>query len=287
MIDRSLPALDNQISMPQHVTTRLIASLPYRSRRRRTRPGSVQPPRHTCWRLMACAALLAALLSAAGCGKKNVEAKTAPPPTIPPVSENQGTISRAPEPLPKIERAPLPWTQVGYASWYVPEPAGRKTSSGEAYDRTALTAAHRLLPLNTLVRVTNLTTHSEAIVRINDRGPFVGDRIIDLSVAAAKAVDVWRPGTAKVKLEVVRTPSPIETGGRWCVQIGAFHKQRDALDLKSRIMDREYAANVLEFTGATGYWVRVRMQGDDKELARKLAADIKVAEAAVYLVRLD
>ena len=89
-----------------------------------------------------------------------------------------------------------------------------------------MTAAHRTLPLNSMVRVTNLTTGHVAMVRITDRGPFVEDRIVDLSLAAAKAVDVWQPGTAEVKLEVLSAPAAIAQGGRWCVQIGAFHSER-------------------------------------------------------------
>jgi len=72
-----------------------------------------------------------------------------------------------------------------------------------------MTAAHRTLPMNSMVRVTNVSTGRSAMVRITDRGPFVEERIVDLSLAAAKAVDVWRPGTAEVKLEVVSAPAPI------------------------------------------------------------------------------
>jgi rare lipoprotein A len=182
---------------------------------------------------------------------------------------------------------PAAWTQIGIASWYVPEPAGRRTASGEPYEPLALTAAHCTLPLNTLVRVTNLSSHSWAIVRINDRGPFIPGRVIDLSVAAAKVLDVWRAGTAQVKLEVVETPRPIETGGRWCVQIGAFSKQIEALDMKEKIAQRYRPARVLEFTGATGYWVRVRVKDDDRHLAQALATALKVRQGGVFLVRLD
>ncbi len=89
-----------------------------------------------------------------------------------------------------------------------------------------MTAAHNTLPLNSIVRVVNLKSNQSTVVRITDRGPFVGDRIIDLSAAAAKAVNVYLPGTAKVRLEVLESPRPIETGGRWCVQIGAFDRIR-------------------------------------------------------------
>ncbi len=218
-----------------------------------------------------------------GCGRKHTQAKVPPPP---PISAPATPESRYPGAQRTPPAAAL-WTQLGIASWYVPEPAGRKTASGEPYERTALTAAHCTLPLNTLVRVTNLSSHRETIVRINDRGPFMAGRIIDLSVAAAKAVDVWRAGTAQVKLEVVDAPVPIEIGGRWCVQIGAFRRHNDALEMKDRLMRRYNPSRVLEFAGSTGYWVRVRVKDDDRDRARELAGKLKVEEGGVFLVRLD
>ncbi len=234
--------------------------------------------------VVACLGCLALGLSLAGCGKKHAQKIPAPPP---PISAPEAAGSNPPASGSQPGRSRAVWTQLGIASWYVPEPRGRKTASGEPYEPMALTAAHCTLPLNTLVRVTNLSSHREAIVRVNDRGPFVAGRIIDLSVAAAKALDVWRPGTAKVKLEVVEAPRPIETGGRWCLQIGAFRKQIDALDARDRITRRYRPARVLEFTGSTGYWVRVRVKDDDRNLAEALATTLKVEQGGVFLVRLD
>lgn len=91
----------------------------------------------------------------------------------------------------------------GRASWYGPDFHGKSTSSGEAYDMYALTAAHKTLPMNTVVRVTNNDTNAQTIVRINDRGPFVDNRIIDLSYTAAEQVGVVKHGTALVTLEVL------------------------------------------------------------------------------------
>jgi rare lipoprotein A len=91
----------------------------------------------------------------------------------------------------------------GVASWYGPDFHGGKTSNGEYYDMTAFTAAHKTLPMNTQVRVTNLDNGRSTIVRINDRGPFVANRIIDLSYAAAKEIGMIKKGTARVKLEVI------------------------------------------------------------------------------------
>lgn len=247
---------------------------------------SVDRRRWFSLKVLAGVGMLTIVISPIGCGKKQTQAKVpVPPPPIsaPIVPENK---------LPAISQRPSPpataaWTQLGIASWYVPEPAGRKTASGEPYEGSALTAAHCTLPLNTLVRVTNLSSHREAIVRINDRGPFMTGRVIDLSLAAAKALDVWRPGTAKVKLEVVETPLPIETGGRWCIQIGAFRRHNDALDLKDRVTQQYRPSRVLEFAGSTGYWVRVRVKDDDRNRAQELASRLRVEEGGVFLVRLD
>ncbi len=91
----------------------------------------------------------------------------------------------------------------GVASWYGPNFHGGKTANGEYYDMTTMTAAHKTLPMNTRVRVTNLDNGMSTIVRINDRGPFVNNRIIDLSQAAAEAIGMIKKGTARVELEVV------------------------------------------------------------------------------------
>jgi len=173
------------------------------------------------------------------------------------------------------------------ASWYGPQYHNHKGSNGEVYDQNGMTAAHRTIPLNSVVRVTNETTKHTVIVRITDRGPFVEDRIIDLSLAAAKAVDVWQPGTAMVKLEVLSSPAPIQEGGRWCVQIGAFQSEDEARKLKEKLQDRYHTAKVVQFTGPTGEWVRIRPEGDDKQKAQEVAAKTHVKEGAVFLVRLD
>ncbi len=94
--------------------------------------------------------------------------------------------------------------QVGDASWYGPGFHGRKTASGEVYDMNELTAAHKELPLGTEVEVTNLTTGKSIVVRINDRGPFHGDRVLDLSRAAAKELGVIKQGTAEVSIRALR-----------------------------------------------------------------------------------
>lgn len=98
------------------------------------------------------------------------------------------------------------YDQVGIASWYGPGFHGKKTSSGEIYDMNAMTAAHKSLPFNTIVKVVDLNTGRSVIVRINDRGPFIPGRIIDLSYAAAQALGIAQKGTARVGLKVLRWP---------------------------------------------------------------------------------
>jgi rare lipoprotein A len=95
------------------------------------------------------------------------------------------------------------FVQDGIASYYAEEFHGRKTSNGETFDMNALTAAHQTLPFGTLVRVTNKATGKSVVVRINDRGPFLKDRIIDLSLAAAEKIGMIGPGTAEVHLEIL------------------------------------------------------------------------------------
>ena len=104
-----------------------------------------------------------------------------------------------------------PLAEAATASWYGGKFHGRTTASGEKYDKWAMTAAHKTLPFGTMVRVTNIVNNKSAIVRINDRGPFVDGRIIDLSNAAAKDIDMIKVGTAKVRLEVIGFKGVINT----------------------------------------------------------------------------
>lgn len=178
--------------------------------------------------------------------------------------------------------------QTGIASWYGPPYHNRRGSNGEIYNMHAMTAAHRTLPLGSIVRVTNLKTGSSALVKITDRGPFIPGRIIDLSKAAAKKLDVWGPGLAEVRIEVLETPAPIGIGGRWAVQIGAFEQEQEARHLADHLERRYHTAKVLCFNSPIGdWWVRVRVRDDDRQRAQELAKDTHTPEGAVFLVRLD
>ncbi len=100
------------------------------------------------------------------------------------------------------------WFQVGLASFYGKYFQGRKTANGESYDMNALTCAHRSLPLGSWIRVTNLRNRKSVFVRVNDRGPMPEDRIVDLSLGAAKAVGLTSRGVGRVKLETLRLEDP-------------------------------------------------------------------------------
>lgn len=129
----------------------------------------------------------------------------------------------------------VPFTQQGTASWYGNKFHGHQTANGEIYDMYSMTAAHKTLPLPSYVKVTNQSNGLSVVVRVNDRGPFHGDRIIDLSYAAAKKIGITGTGTAKVTLERIVVPKPnapsfssenVTTA--YFVQIGSFSEKRNA-----------------------------------------------------------
>jgi len=230
-----------------------------------------------------------------GCEHKQARAKVPSPPGLP--TDRTATAKSTPSHQPHstrgeygtviVETSKPIRTEMGLASWYGPPYHNRRGANGEIYDMNGMTAAHRTLPLNSIVRVTNVRTGNSAIVRITDRGPFIGERMLDLSLAAAKAVDVWAPGTAWVKMDVLESPEPLDTGGKWAVQIGAFDTLQAATKMKESLINRYHPARVLEFSGPTGEWVRVRVQNDDRELAEQISRSISTAQGGVFLVRLD
>jgi rare lipoprotein A len=180
-------------------------------------------------------------------------------------------------------------SEVGVASWYGPPYNNRRGADGTIYDQNAMTAAHRELPMGSIVRVTNLSNNQSVVVRITDRGPFIDGRIIDLSLAAAKEIDVYRPGTAKVRVEAYAPPAGLDAVGKWCVQIGAFLDEADAIQLKNDLMRRYATAKVIEFAGPTGHWVRISPKNDDKASVSQIADSIHIPDpgAQPYLVRLN
>ncbi len=212
-------------------------------------------------------------------------AKTSPPSTAAPRKE---TVEEKDEEIILPADAKPLFTEIGVSSWYGAPYHNRRGSNGEIYNMHAMTAAHRTLPLGSIVRVTNLKTTHSALVRITDRGPFVEGRVLDLSYAAAKKLDVWQPGVAEVKVEVMQTPTPLSAGGRWAVQIGSFGHQKEATELADHLSRRYQTAKVNKFVSPVGnWWVRVRVLNDDRQRAEALIHETSTTEGAVYLVRLD
>lgn len=247
------------------------------------------------------------LLSSTACGRhKQARVEVPPPPPIAEPASNSSATAKLPAPQTANEQPenatdaaanasdrtssdakPIS-VETGLASWYGAPYHNRRSSDGKIYDMNAMTAAHRTLPLGSVVRVTNLKTGSSAVVRITDRGPFIKGRVLDLSLAAAKKTDVWRAGITMVRLEVLQTPASSAKGGRWAVQIGAFKEEDGATTLASQLTRRYHTAKVSSFSSPVGdWWVRVRVQGDDRNRAEKVVSETTPLEGTSFLVRLD
>jgi rare lipoprotein A len=182
---------------------------------------------------------------------------------------------------------PGSYVEEGVASWYGVPFNGRRTSNGEIYDMHEFTAAHRTLPFNAVVRVTNLRNGKQTQVRINDRGPFVADRVIDLSLSAAEAIEMVGPGTAQVRLEVIAGSSSVT--GFFAVQIGAFRAEENAQRLKVEMESRKLPVSIITYDSPNGPFYRVRVgrvatEADANQLAAQLRA---TGQATTFVVRLD
>jgi rare lipoprotein A len=194
----------------------------------------------------------------------------------------------------KKARAPLPVSvpvgssEVGLASWYGHPYHGRASASGEIYDMEKLTAAHRTLPFGTWVRVSNLDNRKVVDVRINDRGPFVASRVIDLSHAAARQIGMIGPGTAKVRLTIIEAPVAAATAF-FGVQVGAF-KDRDNAERIRREMEQRYGAARMQLRqGDPAVWRVIVGSEQTVEAAGALADRLRqeTATPAAFVVRVD
>jgi rare lipoprotein A len=226
------------------------------------------------------AILLAAILG--GCAHHHVSRQ--------PPAQTPSSASRPSGAPPATERQPAvpgEYVEEGVASWYGVPFNGRRTSNGEIYDMHEFTAAHRTLPFGAIVRVTNLRNGKQTQVRINDRGPFVADRIIDLSLSAAQAIEMVGPGTAQVRLEILAGPNP--TAGVFAVQIGAFVKQENAQRLKAEMEARSFPVAIVTFDSENGLLYRVRVgRLATEEAANQLAAQLHSSDQfTTFVVRLD
>ena len=172
------------------------------------------------------------------------------------------TVPSAPAPSAKRNKsvsvpAPSGYTEEGNASWYGVPFHGRHASNGETYDMYKLTAAHRTLPFETMVLVTNLNNGKSTVVRITDRGPFVDNRIIDLSLAAAREVDSVGPGVVPVRVEVLGGVDP--TAGFFTVQVGAFRERANAERLRERLSASYSPIFIQQYDSPDGVFYRVRV----------------------------
>lgn len=183
----------------------------------------------------------------------------------------------------------------GIASYYAEPYHGRRTANGEVFDTyDELTAAHRTLPFNTVVRVKNEKNGREVDVRINDRGPFIEGRVIDLSLRAARQVDMVRDGIVPVKLRILKEGDGarirVTAGGApsaYAVQVGSFESRRMAEDLKSRL-DRKFDRVSIQTASGerTMYRVRVGRESDLKS-AEQLASKLRSENLDTLVIRVE
>ena len=218
-------------------------------------------------------AAIAGLIALSGCRKKHA-ARVFPPP---PISS------------PRQAPAPIQSTETGIASWYGHPYHGRAAADGEIYDMEGMVAAHRTLPFNTWVRVTNLKNGKQVEVRIIDRGPFIDGRIIDLSHAAAQAIDMIGTGIAPVRVDVISTPPLVSrAAGFFAVQVGAFRDRSRAEQLKTTL-DENYGgpAKVVLRGGDVALWRVLIGRAASADEANRLAQRLRAEVGPAFVVRLD
>ena len=250
-------------------------------------------------------ALCALCVSFPGCASRRpIADRRQPPPAqateTPPTTEEAAKRSTnvpetpppAPTPAPRRSKpapapAPSGYTEEGNASWYGVPFHGRRASNGEIYDMYKLTAAHRTLPFETVVRVTNLSNGKSTVVRITDRGPFVDNRIIDLSLAAAREVDSVGAGVVPVRVEVLGGVDP--TAGFFTVQVGAFRDRANAERLRDRLNASYSPIFIQEYDSPDGVFYRVRVgriSGEDA--AHQFGEQLRARENFTpFVTRLD
>lgn len=211
-------------------------------------------------------ALLAAALALTACAKKH---RTVTAPSAP---RSAGTIVNG---------------ETGLASWYGHPYHGRPAADGEIYDMEKLTAAHRTLPFGTMVRVVNLTNGKTVDVRIIDRGPFVENRIIDLSHAAAQAIELIGPGVAPVRLDILSVPTLSAAFDWFGVQAGAFLDAGRAERLRASL-ERDFGpAQLVQRADSPAFWRVVVGRVPSEQAAADLAIRVRAESGAAFVVRLD
>ncbi|HXB72714.1 MAG TPA: septal ring lytic transglycosylase RlpA family protein [Candidatus Acidoferrales bacterium] len=222
-----------------------------------------------------CLGALLILAALSGCAHKK-HARHTPPPPPPAAAPAVGD------------------TETGIASWYGKPYDGRPAADGEIYDMEKLTAAHRTLPFNTWVRVYDLDTNKTVEVRITDRGPFVGGRIIDLSHRAAREIEMIGPGTARVRVEVIRAPEGVSpftvNSGVFAVQVGAFRDRANAERLRGRMESLYGSARLVQRAEKPDFWFVLAGREASEDAAKALASQIcpnSGEKNGCFVVRID
>lgn len=228
-----------------------------------------------------------ALLSIGCASRRTVSAAPPAQPTATPRTSSVPPGPPARSPKAPSTPAPAGYTEEGNASWYGKPFDGRRASNGEIYDMYKLTAAHRTLPFDTIVRVTNLNNGKTTTVRITDRGPFVDNRVIDLSLAAAREIESVGPGVVPVRLEVLGDVDV--TAGFFTVQVGAFRERSNAERIRDRLSLSYSPIFIQQYDSSEGRFYRLRVgkiAGEDA--ANDLAVQLRTKEGFTVLVfRLD
>ncbi|HVT92345.1 MAG TPA: septal ring lytic transglycosylase RlpA family protein [Bryobacteraceae bacterium] len=224
------------------------------------------------------AGIIGLAMGSAGCRKKRTSAASSLPP-----APRRGRMT------PEAAREALKAAdgETGIASWYGKPYDGRPAANGEIYDMEKLTAAHRTLPFGTWVRVTNLSNGKSVDVRITDRGPFINGRIIDLSKAGARAIDMIGPGTAQVRLHVVQAPADTAAAGLFAVQVGAFQDRARAEDLRASLASDFNPVRVVERRAAPVFWRVLVGEAHTLEEANTLAAQVQSRGGQAFVVSLE
>jgi rare lipoprotein A len=244
---------------------------------------------------------ISVLMAVSGCASHRPVAASQPPPepasTPGPVSES---AKNSTPPVPprsggagkRSRDTSIPvaagYTEQGAASWYGVPFHGRQASNGEIYDMNKLTAAHRTLPFETIVRVTNEKNGKSTVVRITDRGPFVNNRIIDLSYAAAREIESIGPGVVPVRLEVLSTGINPEAGF-FTIQVGSFRERANAEKFRERLSATYSPTFVKRYDTSSGAFYRVHVgKVSGEEAAKEFGERLRSSQGVTPMViRLD
>jgi peptidoglycan lytic transglycosylase len=241
--------------------------------------------RWVLWAVLFCCAAM----FVTGCGGRRPVASAPPVTNTTPEPAPPSEATSRPSPSSPAAANPNPHEggtvyEEGKASWYGAPFHGRQASNGETYDMYKFTAAHRTLPFNTMVRVTNMTNGKSTTVRITDRGPFVDNRIIDLSYAAAKQIESIGPGVVPVQLEILSAIDPNE--GTFTIQVGAFHDKANAERLVRRLSAAYPSVALQSFDSPKGeafYRVHVgKISGE--EAAKRMSEELHAREGVKPLI---